>query len=289
MKRVFLAGFGQPLIDLYNSLKDKFVVVGVITDYERRTKFPFFYDFLKSKALELYSFNDLHAIAHDGTVVINFNKIIDFDDVKPILNIHMGLLPVYRGNNANAWSLLNGNRTVGYTLHEISEMLDGGDIYYKFEYEIAENETYFEAKTAINNDIATRLPSIIEKVLTGEITGTSQENESYIYAAKLIPEDGIIADWNVETNLIINKNMIFSRPLGTGLKMKTNDTIIEISKLSAISNYQKSVGIPGAVVLKNKNGSVWIKTKDTAISLDEFIIDEKIVKPADIFKIGDRL
>jgi hypothetical protein len=45
----FLAGFGQPLIDLYESLKGRFDIVGVILDYERRVKFPLFYDFLASQ------------------------------------------------------------------------------------------------------------------------------------------------------------------------------------------------------------------------------------------------
>jgi len=58
----------------------------------------------------------------------------------------MGLLPVYRGNNANSWSILNGDRRVGYTFHDVSNILDGGAIYYKFTYEIKENETYFHAK-----------------------------------------------------------------------------------------------------------------------------------------------
>lgn len=289
MKRIFLAGFGQPLIDLYESLKGRFEIVGVILDYERRAKFPFFYDFLASQKLGIYSFEDRKTIGHDGTLVINYNKIIEIDELTPILNIHMGLLPVYRGNNANAWALLNGDRTVGYTLHEVSAVLDGGKIYYTFGYEIPEDETYFHAKNAINRDIHTKLPMVIQDVLDGKITGTSQEDQDFIYAAKLIPEDGIISDWNLETSAIVNRNMIFSRPLGTGLKMMHEGVLLEISKLSTIPNYMNSKGIPGAVVLKNSNGSVWVKTKDTAISLDELVKDGKAIQPADIFKIGQRL
>ncbi len=289
MKRIFLAGFGQPLIDLYESLKGRFEIVGVILDYERRSKFPFFYDFLTSQNLGVYSFEDRKRMGHDGTVVINYNKIIEIDELTPILNIHMGLLPVYRGNNANAWALLNGDRRVGYTLHEVSEVLDGGKIYYTFGYEIPDGETYFHAKNAINNDIRTKLPMIIQDVLDGKIMGTSQEKERFVYAAKLLPEDGIIADWNLETAAIVNRNMIFSRPLGTGLKLLHEGTLLEISKLSTIPNYLKSTGIPGAVVLKNADGSVWVKTKDTAISLDELVKDGQAIKPADIFKIGQRL
>jgi hypothetical protein len=71
--------------------------------------------------------------------------------------------------------------------------------------------------------------------------------------------------------------------------MKYQDAIFEINKLSLIPNFMKSKGFSGAVVLKNSNGSVWVKTKDTAISIDELIINGKIVLPSDIFKIGERL
>ena len=54
----------------------------------------------------------------------------------------------------------------------------------------------------------------------GDLKPTSQENEPFIYASKLIPEDGILKHWNYTTEDIINRNIIFSRPLGTGLKME---------------------------------------------------------------------
>lgn len=286
-----LAGFGQPIIDLFESLKDQFQILGVIPDYERKAKYPWFYEYLSKESISIFSFEEANGLNPDAVIVINYNKIIDVanNQIPFLLNIHMGLLPLYRGNNANSWSILNGDRRVGYTLHEVSEILDGGAIYYTFSYEIKENETYFHAKTAINQDLKKQLPKIIEKVLTKEIKGVSQENETFIYASKLFPEDGILDHWNYTTEDIINRNIIFSRPLGTGLKMKYNNSILEISKLSHIPNYKNSKGFPGAVVMKNANGSVWIKTSDTAISIDELIINENTFAPSAIFKIGERL
>lgn len=291
MKKIMLAGFGQPIIDLYESSKDKFEIVGVIPDYARTAKFPFFYDYLAKESIAICSFNDVELLKPEAVIVINYNKIIDVDTINVpfLLNIHMGLLPVYRGNNANSWSILNGDRNVGYTLHEVSNVLDGGSIYYKFAYQIKDGETYFHAKKAINDDLNNTLPSVIENVINGNIKAVSQENESFIYASKLIPEDGILNDWNYNTEDIVNRNIIFSRPLGTGLKIKHESKIIEISKLSTIPNYKVSKGFPGAVVLKNIDGSVWIKTADTAISVEELIIDGETVKPSNLFKIGERL
>ena len=291
MKKIVIAGFGQPVLDLINNFKDKFDILGVVLDYERRKKFPFFYKELEEKIIPIFSIKEINSIDIDGVIVINYNKIIDVHLIKSpfVLNIHMGLLPLYRGNGANSWSILNGDRNVGYTLHQVSDVLDGGLIYYKFKYEIKENETYFHAKIAINTDLKNNLPLLVDKILNGKIKGVNQDVEEFIYASKLTPEDGILEHWNYTTEEIINRNIIFSKPLGTGLKMKYKNDLLEIHKLSSIPKYKVSKGFAGAIVLKTNSGSVWIKTKDTAISIDELIFDNKIVKPAKLFKIGYRL
>jgi methionyl-tRNA formyltransferase len=290
MKKLIIAGFGQPLLDLFDFLSDRFEIVGVILDYERKSKHPWFHEALAAKSIQVYTFEDVARLKPDAIVVFNYNKIINVSDkIVPILNIHLGLLPVYRGNNANAWSILNGDRKVGYTLHEVTDTLDGGAIYYKFTYEISINETYFHAKKAMTADLKNELPLVIDKVLNHEILGVDQTNEDFVYASKLYPEDGILSHWDYTTEEIISRNMIFARPLGTGLKMLHNSKIIEISKLSMVPHYKISKGFPGAVVMKNDTGSVWIKTKDTAISIDELFIDEQIVLPSTLFKIGERL
>ena len=131
------------MLDLYGFLEQQFEIVGVILDYERREKFASFHESLESKAIKIYSFEDLPELNPDVVVVFNYIKIIDVKNINvPLLNIHMGVLPVYRGNNANASALLNGDRNVGYTLHEVSDVLDGGKIFYKFTYEIQQSQTY---------------------------------------------------------------------------------------------------------------------------------------------------
>lgn len=291
MNKIVIAGFGQPVLDLINSFSSNFEIKGVFVDYERRSKFPLFYTELQSKSIPILTLEELNSLGLDAIIVINFNKIINVHEIKVplLLNIHMGLLPVYRGNNANAWSILNGDRNVGYTLHQITSELDGGAIYYKFEYLIKENETYFAAKNAIVNDLNNNLSSVVQKVIEGKIEPVTQEDAEFIYASKLIAEDGVLENWNYTTTEIINKNIVFSKPLGTGLRMKYKNEIFEINKFSTIPKYKKCNGFAGAVVLKTNDGAIWVKTKDTAIALEELIINDKIVKPAEIFKIGERL
>ena len=62
MKKVILAGFGQPLIDLYEGLKNQFFILGVILDYERREKYLRFHEFLANESIAVYSFEDAQSL-----------------------------------------------------------------------------------------------------------------------------------------------------------------------------------------------------------------------------------
>ena len=44
------------------------------------------------------------------------------------LNFHPGLLPEYRGSGAFSWSIINGERFCGVTLHELETDIDSGGI-----------------------------------------------------------------------------------------------------------------------------------------------------------------
>lgn len=110
-----------------------------------------------------------------------------------------------------------------------------------------------------------------------------------MYACPLTPEDGIIADWNRPTQDFIGLNMVFARPLGTGFKLKYNDTLYEINQLSVIPGFMTSKGVPGAVVLITAEGAVWIKTADTAIAIESLTLDGQEILPSTLFKIGQRL
>ncbi|MBS1534237.1 MAG: hypothetical protein JST78_04100 [Bacteroidetes bacterium] len=289
--KIVLAGFGQPIVDLYYWLESRFDILGVIPDYHRRAKFPFFYEFLESKQLPILDFQRANELQAEAIIVYNYNKIIPVEQVRApfLLNIHMGLLPTYRGNNANSWAILNGDYTVGYTLHAINDKLDDGDIYYKFGYEIQPNQTYFHAKQAMKFDMEENLALKIDSILHGKIQAQSQQGASFMYACPLMPEDGIIADWNRPTQDFIGRNMVFARPLGTGFKLKYNDTLYEITQLSVIPGFMTSKGVPGAVVLITAQGAVWIKTADTAIAIESLTLDGQEILPSALFKIGQRL
>ena len=291
MRKIVLAGFGNPLLNLVKVMANEFEILGVILDYQRKLSQPTFHEKLSQLSLKQLTLQQLVDIDVDVVVVINYNKLIpcEFLVSTPFVNIHMGVLPVYRGNNANASSILNGDRKVGYTLHEVSAELDGGNILHTFQYEILENETYWNAKVAIQENISNEISGLINDYLNGDLLAKPQENVDFIYASSIKPEDGIISDWKLNTDDIINLNMIFSKPLGTGLKFRFKDSLIEIIKVSKIDGFRKSKGVCGAIVLINAKNGIWVKTLDTAICIDSILVDGEVINPGLVFKIGDRL
>jgi methionyl-tRNA formyltransferase len=225
----------------------------------------------------------------DMVFVINYNMIIpeEFVESHFVVNYHVGLLPKWRGNSANGWAVINGENSVGYTIHRVTEMLDDGPIYYRFVYQIKEGETYFEARQAMNSDFERRLPEILTSILQYPETYLDIRNDGFVYCSKFRPEDGVISDWNVSTESLLRRFYVFAPPLGTGLKFNFKGQVYEVMKLSAVRNFAKSVGVSGGVVYKT-NGSLWIKTQDTAVSLDEIRCNGKAIS-ADSFIIGQRL
>lgn len=65
---------------------------------------------------------------------VNFVNLIPrrFLDRIPhgVLNAHLGDLPRFRGNACPNWAILNGEEQVGLVVHEMSEDLDAGPIYW---------------------------------------------------------------------------------------------------------------------------------------------------------------
>ena len=292
MKKVIIAGHGHPMRMVLEALINTFDIVGVIR-YKHKSSSPDeeLTTFLVLHRIIELELNEVASIRPELLLLINYNKIIDINILNGIfaLNIHLGLLPKYRGNNANASSILNGELIVGYSIHMISEILDGGDVFYKFTYKINEGETYYHAKNEINNDIRKNISKTLIKILENKLIGISQLDSEFIYSCRLKPQDGIITSWHVNCDEIFNKFIIFSKPAGTGLKFIFNDVIYEISKISKIPNFANSTGISGSIVMRTLSGSIWVKTKNNAVSIDEIICSNYKVLPNSIFKIGDRL
>lgn len=108
--------------------------------------------------LELYKTDDINnkknysSIAQDKEItgaisirnlaIFKPETIRAFDNHAFFWNLHSGVLPQYRGAHPQFWSLLNGEKYCGLTLHEINAGIDTGKIINRSVYPIDFHKSY---------------------------------------------------------------------------------------------------------------------------------------------------
>lgn len=287
--RIAIWGGGTPVLDIIPILKSFNIRIMYVKTDGNKCMTDEFVTFLKRENIICYT-DTCPDMQLDMIFVTNYNKIIKADILSKylVVNHHVGLLPKWRGNSANAWGVINGENYVGYTIHKVTELLDGGPIYYQYKYPYKLQSSYYDAKIAMKNDLMTILPSLLFKIVANPNDYLIFDEKEFVYCSKLNPTDGIINNWNITTEELIRRFYVFSPPLGTGLKFVFKNETYEICSLSKITHFAKSTGIPGGIVYKHNN-SIWVKTKDTAISLDEIKHNGKTISVDPLFVIGQRL
>jgi methionyl-tRNA formyltransferase len=114
----------------------------------------------------------------DVILVATFNQIIknnllSLPNIK-IFNFHPSLLPKYRGPSPIIWTLLNGEKKTGITIHVLSEKIDAGDIVLQKEVEIEIEETLgsLSHKLAIAAEPLTEM--LIDGILNNKLEPKNQ-------------------------------------------------------------------------------------------------------------------
>lgn len=288
--RIAVWGFGRPVTDTLGILKscEDIEIAYVKADYRRKD----IDDFIGS--LAEMGYNDVYVdeipdIEVDFIYLINYNRIIPqaVTEKYTIVNYHVGILPKWRGNSANGWAVINGEKYVGYTIHIVNGMLDDGPILYQFRFEYEPGLTYFDARKAMSENYRTSLPRVLRQFHAGEIVPVHNPGCDFVYCPTFRPVDGIV-DWSESSDAILRRFFVFAPPLGTGLKFSFKGREYSISKISSIPRFAPAVSIPGSIVYK-QGGSMWVKTGDTAVSVDGLTCEEEDVDIPSTFIIGQRL
>lgn len=237
--------------------------------------------------------DDIPAINPDMVFLCGYTKILKSEYINRYLfvNIHAGILPKWRGFNANCWAILNGENHIGYTIHRVREGLDAGEIYKIIKIELSPNETYASGRSRIKDLLCQDLENIFLGIIKGSIVAEKQKEEGIIYNCKLRKTDGNIKDWNKSSIWLNGLMRVFGcQPDGTGVRMYIQGTEYTITNMEIASEIGSSQGIPGAVINIYQDGSALIKAQDTAIRLK--MIKDMMgndILPSSVLKIGMRL
>ena len=92
------------------------------------------------------------------------------------INLHVSLLPKYRGSAPIQWAVLNGDEGTGVTIMQLDEGLDTGDILMVEPVTIGPEETSGELFDRVSAVGAGTLVTALEKIEAGGLTPRKQDN-----------------------------------------------------------------------------------------------------------------
>ena len=101
------------------------------------------------------------------------------------INLHVSLLPKYRGSAPIQWAVLNGDEGTGVTIMQLDEGVDTGDILMVEPVTIDPEETSGELFDRVSAVGAGTLVTALEKIEAGELTPRKQDNAAATMAPPL--------------------------------------------------------------------------------------------------------
>ena len=282
--------FEDAIFDAVSRFK-KIQLCGVILDYSAsESEIAAAKSFLAEKNIAEIAFDDIPAVSPDMIFLCNYNRIIDSNylDKYLFVNIHAGILPKWRGFNANCWAMLNGENEIGYTLHRARSDFDGGEIYKIISVHLNSMESYSSGRDRTKAILCPQLEQIFLDILNGWLIPAAQNPEKVVYTCKLRKEDGDIMDWNRPAEYFINLYRVFNG--GSGIRMFIKGSPYQIVDMERVFDIDFALGIPGGIINIYKDKSIIVKTADTAVKINLLCdVGGKTVMPGDFVRIGMRL
>ncbi len=156
--------------------------------------FEYFQCDLASELVEENSINSPETIERikqldpDLIVSIRYGGILKEESInipaKGVLNLHSGILPLYRGVMATFWAMLNGDSKIGTTLHTIDDgNIDTGEIIKISTLEVHFNKSYlWHVLELYKQGALDILDTISSYTLHEQVLKSPQPKENYYFS-----------------------------------------------------------------------------------------------------------
>ena len=158
-------------------------------------------------------FNALDALEPDAIVVVAYGEILTPDvlDIPRLgaVNIHVSLLPRWRGAAPVQRAILEGDEVTGVTVILMDEGMDTGPVLATVETSIDPEED----AGSLGNRLAELGGPLLVETLTGLDSGSvearSQDHTEATYAPKLLPDERTI-DWSQPAEAVVRRVRAFA-------------------------------------------------------------------------------
>lgn len=178
--------------------------------------------------------------AHNGYVFPK--EVVEKENLK-IINMHIALLPKYRGMNAPTWEIFHQEEYAGTTWHEVSPKIDNGGIIVQGRFPIGPHDT---AMTVLRKSFelgVELLKEHAEAFLSNEYHVTIPTEKTKLYLGKDKPNNGYMDEgWDIEKKYAFLRSMDYK---GTNLmpypKVHINGKIYEIQSYKLSKETEEKV------------------------------------------------
>ena len=233
-------------------------------------------------------FNFFKSINAQIIIVVAYGQIIPkkYLDIPKygFINIHASLLPKWRGAAPIQRAIINQDYETGISIMRITEELDSGPIFAKYNIKIKDYDTSETVSKNLSQIAANNIINDIDNIFKNNSKFSEQDHKLATYATKIKKNESKI-DWNSEADKIIAKiNGLNPSP---GAWFIYNDKRYKVWR--AKKNLNK--GKPGQILDKSftiacKDGSIVLneiqKEGKNRLMLDQFLLGMN-------FKVGEFL
>jgi methionyl-tRNA formyltransferase len=230
----------------------------------------------------------VRALAPDLTVVFAYGEILReaFLAIPSIstINLHLSLLPAYRGAAPVQWAILNGETTTGVTVMHLVKKMDAGDIILQRAEPIRPDDTGESLEMRLAAIGAELLVEAIRALEAGAAPRTPQDHAKATYAPKLTKEHGLI-DWTLPAAAIERRVRAFIPwPVAHAyLPMPGGAKLLRVLEAAVVNGHLP----PGTVAVEQR--SLCVGTGDGVLELRRVQLEGKREVLAAEFLAGHRL
>jgi methionyl-tRNA formyltransferase len=198
------------------------------------------------------------------------------------VNVHLGLLPKYRGVHGVRWALLNGEEKTGITIHFMDSGIDSGDIISRVSFPITPQDDILSLMKKSKAAGLYLLENCWQQIAAGQVTAIRQdESEARYYSAEMSSIETI--DWsrsNIEIHNLIRASAI---PF-PGVYTFSNGLKFVMRKSLPVENFSRPA-IAGRIEKIDGDG-VEVATGNGNLLITEIVFEESAIPGTKLFEFG---
>ncbi len=233
--------------------------------------------------------DEIRRLVPDVVIIAAFGRILPkalLDIPKHgCINVHLSLLPKYRGASPVQAALMSGDEDTGITIMRINERLDEGDILAQEKVKISVNENAGELTERLFVLGGKLLLSTLPAIGSGEIASVKQDGSKATFCKPIKRSDGLISISDKSRNMI-NKIRAFTPRPGAYLECKGKKLKITSAE---VYTEECSKMPPGTAVKLIKGRGLVVAAGDGCVLIKEVQPENSKIMSAEGFVNGYRI